>query len=108
MVNREILNILWADLQKDRITNELDKAFSTVGFVYLKNHGIDQEKVYILLLLLMLPIKCAIFIAIFIQSKVENLFKASRNFFQLPENVKKGYPRDRENFDGYTGRDQEM
>ncbi|EFX82448.1 hypothetical protein DAPPUDRAFT_223803 [Daphnia pulex] len=71
------------DLHKDRITNELDKAFSTVGFVYLKNHGIDQEK-------------------------VDNLFKASRNFFQLPENVKKGYPRDRENFDGYTGRDQEI
>ena len=27
------------------ITNELHQAFSTVGFVYLKNHGIDREKV---------------------------------------------------------------
>jgi isopenicillin N synthase-like dioxygenase len=53
---------------------------------------------------MLLPFKCAILI----QLKVDNLFKVSRNFFQLPENVKKGYPRDRENFDGYTGRDQEM
>jgi hypothetical protein len=55
-------------------------------------------------ILILLPFKCAILIKL----KVDNLFKASRNFFQLPENVKKGYPRDRENFDGYTGRDQEM
>lgn len=36
------------------------------------------------------------------------MFEASRTFFQLPEDIKKGYPRDNERFDGYTGRDQEM
>lgn len=29
----------------DRIANELDSAFSTVGFVYLRNHGIEQKTV---------------------------------------------------------------
>ena len=33
-------------LDVHRITNELHQAFSTVGFVYLKNHGIDREKVH--------------------------------------------------------------
>ena len=28
-----------------RIAAELDSAFSTIGFVYLKNHGIDQQTV---------------------------------------------------------------
>jgi len=32
----------------DRIVKELDSAFSTVGFVYLKNHGIEQEAVNII------------------------------------------------------------
>ena len=27
------------------VANEIYKAFSTVGFVYLKNHGLPQEKV---------------------------------------------------------------
>lgn len=29
----------------DEIVKELHNAFSTVGFVYLKNHGIDQKLV---------------------------------------------------------------
>lgn len=29
----------------DCVVKELDQAFSTVGFVYLKNHGISEEKV---------------------------------------------------------------
>lgn len=30
-----------------RISQELYNAFATVGFVYIKNHGIDEEKVCI-------------------------------------------------------------
>jgi hypothetical protein len=29
----------------DRVSRELDSAFSTVGFVYLKNHGVNQQLV---------------------------------------------------------------
>ena len=29
----------------DRVAAELDYAFSTIGFVYLKNHGIPQNMV---------------------------------------------------------------
>jgi len=29
----------------DRVSKELDKAFATVGFVYLKNHGVRRESV---------------------------------------------------------------
>ena len=29
-----------------KIKEELDVAFSTIGFVYLKNHGVDQYLVY--------------------------------------------------------------
>ena len=28
-----------------QLAHEIHRAFSTVGFVYLKNHGIPQEKV---------------------------------------------------------------
>ena len=28
-----------------QLADEIHRAFSTVGFVYLKNHGIPQEKV---------------------------------------------------------------
>lgn len=29
----------------ERVSKELDTALSTVGFVYLKNHGVQQELV---------------------------------------------------------------
>ena len=29
----------------DRVVGELDAAFSTVGFVYLKNHGVEKQLV---------------------------------------------------------------
>ena len=34
-----------ADEMVQVIANQIHEAFSTVGFVYLKNHGISQEKV---------------------------------------------------------------
>ena len=30
---------------KERIAQELDESLSTVGFVYIKNHGISLDKV---------------------------------------------------------------
>ncbi len=42
---QEKMFFVFLDLHKDRISKELDNAFSTVGFVYLKNHGVDQQKV---------------------------------------------------------------
>lgn len=37
---------LGADRSPGDVVQQLDEAFSTVGFVYLKNHGVDQSKVY--------------------------------------------------------------
>lgn len=34
-----------ADERVQIIAKQIHEAFSTVGFVYLKNHGISQEKV---------------------------------------------------------------
>ena len=31
-----------------QLADEIHQAFSTIGFVYIKNHGIPQEKVNIL------------------------------------------------------------
>ena len=31
-----------------QVAGELDTAFSTVGFVYLRNHGIPQIKVFLI------------------------------------------------------------
>jgi isopenicillin N synthase-like dioxygenase len=31
--------------EKTHIASQIDKAFRTVGFVYLKNHGVPREKV---------------------------------------------------------------
>lgn len=69
----------------DRVANELDSAFSTVGFVYLKNHGVEQQT-------------------------IDNVFQASKSFFQLPDAIKDVYrcgKPDSES-DGYTGKDQEI
>ena len=88
----------------DRVAKELHSAFSTVGFVYLKNHGIEQLKVNIYLTLKHftdLTLKLC---------KVDNVFRASQLFFQLPDAVKDEYrcgQPDNES-DGYTGKDQEM
>ena len=38
----------------ERVANELDKALSSVGFVYLKNHGISQHLVSCFRLLIQL------------------------------------------------------
>jgi len=42
------LKLLFIILKGDgsKIKEELDVAFSTIGFVYLKNHGVDQYLVY--------------------------------------------------------------
>ena len=34
-----------SDARVEAIARQIHEAFSTVGFVYLKNHGITQEKV---------------------------------------------------------------
>jgi isopenicillin N synthase-like dioxygenase len=33
------------DIEKAKVAGELDKAFRNVGFVYLRNHGVDMERV---------------------------------------------------------------
>jgi len=67
----------------DQVSKELDAAFSSVGFVYLKNHGISQDV-------------------------VDGVLKTSRDFFQLPDTVKNAYRRSAHHYDGYTGKDQEI
>ncbi|KAK9959105.1 hypothetical protein ABG768_011185 [Culter alburnus] len=59
-------NIPEADLEK--LSDELRKAFTEVGFVYLKNTGINQEE-------------------------VEKVMSVSKRFFSLPENKKKPFSR---------------
>lgn len=39
------LNRIADDNKTDRVVKQLDEAFSTVGFVYLTNHGIQQATV---------------------------------------------------------------
>jgi len=66
-----------------QVSKELDAAFSSVGFVYLKNHGLSQNV-------------------------VDGVLKASSDFFQLPDSVKNAFRRSVHHIDGYTGKDQEM
>ncbi|XP_046448257.1 2-oxoglutarate-dependent dioxygenase htyE-like [Daphnia pulex] len=66
------------------IVKQLDEAFSTVGFVYLTNHGIDQ-------------------------TIIDKVLKASKHFFLLPDDIKKQTCRDySKNNDGYVGINQEI
>ncbi|XP_068710551.1 uncharacterized protein [Montipora foliosa] len=51
-----------------QLADKLYKAFSTVGFVYIKNHGIPQDK-------------------------IASIFKLSDDFFQLDHDVKQKYAR---------------
>ncbi|KAI9563508.1 hypothetical protein GHT06_010971 [Daphnia sinensis] len=66
-----------------RVSKELDDAFANVGFVYLKNHGIDQHT-------------------------VDAVLRASQAFFQLPDDCKDVYRRNSTQYDGYSGVDQEI
>jgi len=66
-----------------QVSKELDAAFSSVGFVYLKNHGLSQNV-------------------------VDGVLKASSDFFQLPDSVKNAFRRSVHHIDGYTGKDQEI
>ncbi|XP_048025046.1 UPF0676 protein C1494.01 isoform X1 [Megalobrama amblycephala] len=59
-------NVPEADLEK--LSDDLRKAFTEVGFVYLKNTGINQEE-------------------------VEKVMSVSKRFFSLPENKKKPFSR---------------
>jgi isopenicillin N synthase-like dioxygenase len=88
----------------DRVAKELDSAFSTVGFVYLKNHGIEQQKVK------HSNLNFYSDSTLKLRDKVDNVFRASQSFFQLPDAIKDEYrcgQPDNES-DGYTGKDQEM
>ena len=49
----------------------LKRAFSSVGFIYIKDHGIDEKL-------------------------IEKSMEASKNYFQLPQDVKESFPRFRE------------
>ncbi|XP_067275123.1 uncharacterized protein [Pseudorasbora parva] len=53
----------------EKLSKELRRAFTEVGFVYLKNTGINQEE-------------------------VENVMRVSKKFFCLPEDMKKPFSRD--------------
>ncbi|XP_057376644.1 uncharacterized protein LOC130697868 [Daphnia carinata] len=68
----------------DRVVKQLDEAFSTVGFVYLTNHGIQQ-------------------------TTIDNVLKASKHFFQFPDDIKNQTRRNHsQNNDGYVGINQEI
>lgn len=57
-----------SDDSLEKLSDELRKAFSEVGFVYLKNTGINQDE-------------------------VEKVMGVSKKFFFLPENIKKPFSR---------------
>ncbi|XP_077986153.1 uncharacterized protein LOC144440641 [Glandiceps talaboti] len=63
-----------------KLIDDIHDAFTTIGFVYLKNHGIDERM-------------------------IENAFTISRKIFQLPSEVKIKYARPRDNTinHGYAG-----
>lgn len=92
----------------DRVSRELDSAFSTVGFVYLKNHGVNQQLVGSHLLINPLFKNAITVNCLFLYLQVDNLLERSKSFFHLPESIKENYRCGVENCDGYTGRDGEM
>ncbi|XP_016401349.1 1-aminocyclopropane-1-carboxylate oxidase-like [Sinocyclocheilus rhinocerous] len=57
-----------SDDRLEKLSDEIRKAFSEVGFVYLKNTGIHQDE-------------------------VEKVMGVSKKFFCLPENMKKPFSR---------------
>ncbi|XP_077986048.1 uncharacterized protein LOC144440545 [Glandiceps talaboti] len=63
-----------------KLIDDVHDAFTTIGFVYLKNHGIDERT-------------------------IKNAFTISRQFFELPTEVKVKYarPLDYSSNDGYVG-----
>eukprot|EP01095_Lingulamoeba_sp_RSL-Kostka_P001271 TRINITY_DN11815_c0_g1_i1.p1 TRINITY_DN11815_c0_g1~~TRINITY_DN11815_c0_g1_i1.p1 ORF type:complete len:371 (-),score=96.23 TRINITY_DN11815_c0_g1_i1:78-1190(-) len=84
--DKEILNIACIDYNEDEdeIIKKLYKACKDVGFFYVINHGIDEEK-------------------------IKNLFEESKRFFSLPMAIKNTInASDNENFRGYTGFEEEI
>ena len=45
-LEKKEVNDCSSELSLQRLADEIYYAFSTVGFVYLENHGIPQEKVW--------------------------------------------------------------
>lgn len=73
-----------------RVVQELDAAFSTVGFVYLKNHGIKRQL-------------------------IDGVFRASEDLFKLPMDLKQKFLRSSpqmtfngKNYCGYLGPNQDI
>jgi len=69
----------------DSFTEKLGAAMSGIGFVYLVNHGVNPDT-------------------------VENLYSISREFFELPQEVKSKYKKEDavEVFQGYQGPEDEI
>jgi len=61
----------------------LKRAFSSVGFIYIKDHGIDEKL-------------------------IEKSMEASKNYFQLPQDVKESFPRDPLVQQGYVAPGREI
>lgn len=101
----------------DSISKELDTAFSTVGFVYIKNHGIDQQVVGLAsinifntctLLQYIWP-TWSIYNCIYdICPKIDRVFEFSNKFFNLTTEEKNQVQREIGKNDGYVGINQEM
>merc|ERR1712156_150457 len=61
----------------------MGRAFSSVGFIYIKDHGIDEKL-------------------------IEKSMEASKNYFQLPQDVKESFPRDPLVQQGYVAPGREI
>ncbi|RXG71774.1 1-aminocyclopropane-1-carboxylate oxidase [Armadillidium vulgare] len=69
--------------EEKKICQNIVSAFSEIGFVYLKNHGIPHEL-------------------------IENIHKVGEEFFSLPEEEKLKYEKDLEVMQGYVAIDREL
>lgn len=87
-----------------KLSDELRKAFTEVGFVYLKNTGINQDEVCHfftrLLQRRLLLVSSWLFCPLF---QVDKVMGVSKKFFCLPESMKKPFSRGRFSCDGNHG-----
>ncbi len=105
---------------------------TNIGFVYLKNHGIDKATVSDYRLESSLvqtnqkvtqtePVEISLVVQIitqelkvnpvsdlFVNFQIDAVLKASSAFFVLPDDSKFVYQRDATHYEGYSGVDQEM